>query len=125
MSKTEQWSPRDDRNPYRVWDLLTVEEWRQISRWYPFSMRVLATTSKPEWRERARCETWDQAREIMQLLAQANKKTYLPAWVVMKCSLVGKEGRERPVLWYPSQGSALAAIRDAGLYKIEKMRNGE
>lgn len=123
MTETEQWSPRDDRNPYRVWDLLTTEEWRRISRWYPFSVRVLATTVKPEWHERARCETWDQAREIMQLLGKANEdKAHQPAWVVMKCSLVGKEGRERPVLWYPSEGSARARIRAAGLYEMERRR---
>ncbi len=113
MPETDQWSPRADENPYRVWSMKNTEEWREVSRWYPFSVRVLVTTTgTPEWHEHARCGTWDQAREVMQLLGKANEgKAHLPAWVVMKCTLVGKEGREKPVLWYPSQGSVLSTLR--------------
>jgi ribosomal protein L39E len=117
-SQTEQssWAPRAYDNPYRVWGMTTAEEWKQISRWYPFSVRVLVTTTnRPEWREQARCSTWQQAREVMQLLGKAHEKdAHLPAWVVMKCELRGKDGRERPVLWYPAQGSVLYTLRSTG-----------
>ncbi len=115
MPQTEQesWAPRADNNPYRAWGMTTAQEWKEISRWYPFSVRVyVTTTDHPEWHEQARCSTWEKAREIMQLLGKAHERdAHLPAWVVMKCSLVGKEGREKPILWYPSQGSVLAALR--------------
>lgn len=111
-----QWAPGADDNPYKTWSMKTAEEWKEISRWYPFSVRVLVTTSeKPAWHEQARCSSWDQAREIMQLLGKANQgKEHLPAWVVMKCTLVGKEGREKPVLWYPGQGTVLTLLRSLG-----------
>lgn len=61
----------------------TAVEWKEVSRWYPFSVRVLVTaTDTPEWHEQARCSSWDQAREIMHLLGRANE---------------GKEGTEKPV----------------------------
>ena len=113
MPEASQWSPRADDNPYRVWSMKNTEEWREVARWYPFSIRVLVTTTgEAEWHEQAICGTWDQACEIMQLLGKANQgKAHLPGWVVMKCSLVGKEGREKAILWYPSESSVLTAMR--------------
>jgi hypothetical protein len=36
----QQWSPRDEKNPFKVWNMLTTDEWKQISRWYEFSVRM-------------------------------------------------------------------------------------
>ena len=100
------WSPRDEANPFRVLSFKTNEEWLEISRWYPFSVRVLVTTTAiPQWHEQARTATWDQAQEIIKAMGHSHHDTrWLPAWVVMKCERRGKEGREHPVLWYPSEG---------------------
>jgi hypothetical protein len=119
MSQTtepQQWSPRDEKNPFKVWSVKTTEEWKEISRWYEFSVRVLVVLqhSPAQWHEKARCGSWEDAREIMTLLGDANRgKDHLKGYIVMKCSLVSKEGREKPVLWYPSEGSVRAAMKQA------------
>lgn len=118
MSQQEQesWSPRDEKNPYRdslsMWN--TNEEWLEIARWYKFSIRVLVVMkSGAEWHEQARTDSWDNAKEIMQLLGKANSsKERLQGWVVMKLERRGKEGREKPVMFYPGRGSVLTTLRD-------------
>jgi hypothetical protein len=123
MSEIKQWSPRADDNPYHVRSMLTNEEWLEISRWYPFSVRVLVVLKSGErtsaqWHEEARTSTWDKAKEIMQALVTASRgKDHLQGYVVMQCDRRGKEGREKPVLWSPSESSVLAALRKQGAIK--------
>ncbi len=118
---TSLWSPRDENNPFRVESELTNEEWREIARWYPFSLRVLVVIQGGDatWHEEARTRTWEQAKEAMQTLAEAKHHKDWLAWVVMKCELRGKEGREKPVLWNPGPGSVQATLREVGLIKRE------
>ncbi len=116
---TSLWSPRDLENPFRVESTLSNEAWRVIARWYPFSVRVLKVQESGEaiWQEQARTYTWKEAKEAMQTLAQLHREKSRECWVVMKCELRGKEGREKPVLWYPGQSSVHMALRQAGLVK--------
>lgn len=104
---TAQWSPRDEKNPFRIWTINTSEEWLEITRWYPFSIRVLSTINT-SWLEQARTSTWENAKEIMQALGKSHEWTL----IVMKCERRGKEGRERPVLWYPSEGIVRSRLRE-------------
>lgn len=117
MSEQESWSPRDPKNPYRdtigVWN--TNEEWLEMARWYHFSVRVLIVPSsggKAEWHEKARCKSWDDAKQIMELLGKSNDGNHRQGWVVMKLERRGKEGREKPVLFFPGRGSVLTTLRD-------------
>src|SRR5436190_12936106 len=112
----QQWSPRDEKNPFRVWSVKSNEEWKEISRWYEFSVRVLVVLgNRAEWHEQARCSSWEDAKEMMTLLGNANRgKDHLKGYVVIKCTLVGKEGREKPVLWYPNEREVRAAMKEAG-----------
>lgn len=104
-----QWSPRDEKNPFRVDTYKTNEEWLEITRWYPFSIRIL---SKVRWLEQARSISWENAKEIMQALHKVHGYTL----VVMKCERLGKE---RPVLWAPSEGIVRSRLRDL------ELRSGE
>lgn len=115
---TSLWSPRDLDNPFRVESQLSNEAWRMIARWYPFSVRVLKVlNSRAIWQEQARTYTWNEAKEAMQTLAKLHREKSQECWVVMKCELRGKEGREKPVQWYPGQSSVHMALRQAGLIK--------
>lgn len=116
---TSLWSPRDGKNPFRVESQLTNEEWREISLWYPFSVRMLDTqTNQAKWYEQARTQTWEEAKDAMHALAHLHReKPTMKAWLVMKCERRGKEGREKPVLWYPGQGSVRATLREVGLIR--------
>lgn len=118
---TSLWSPHDGNNPFRVESPLSNEEWREIARWYPFSLRALAIMHGEDamWHEEARTRTWEQAKEAMQTLAEAKRHKGWLAWVVMKCELRGKEGREKPVLWYPGPGSVQMTLREVGLINRE------
>ncbi|EFH83073.1 hypothetical protein [Ktedonobacter racemifer] len=51
------------------------------------------------------------------MLAQLHYDPHGYCWVVMKCELRGKEGREKPVQWYPNQWNVQDALRKAGLLK--------
>jgi hypothetical protein len=114
---TSLWSPRDSENPFRMaCPTLTDEAWREIARWYPFSVRVFIQSDTAPWQEQARTHSWEQAKEAMTTLAQLHPDPSA-CWVVMKCELRGKQGREKPVLWYPGQSSVQMALGEAGLVK--------
>ncbi len=115
-----QWSPRDEHNPFRIWTMMTSEEWLEVTRWYPFSVRVMVVLrgNDAEWHEEARASTWEKAKQIMQKLGQSMEgEKRIKGFVVMKCERRGKEGRERPVLWYPSEGIVRSRIRELSMMK--------
>lgn len=64
---TSLWSPRDNRNPFRIENTLTNDEWKGIARWYDFSVRVLMQ-GRTTWHEQARTRSWDAAKEMMSTL---------------------------------------------------------
>lgn len=113
---TSLWSPRDPENPFRIEHTRTDEAWKEIARWYPFSVRLLRENNAVLWQEQARTRSWNEAKEAMTTLAQLHLEPSA-CWVVMKCELRGKEGREKPVLWYPGQGSVHTKLRELGLVK--------
>lgn len=116
-SLTSLWSPRDPDNPFRIdCSSLTDAAWREIARWYPFSVRVFIQGDIAPWQEQARTSSWGQAKEAMNTLAQLHPEPSA-CWIVMKCELRGKQGREKPVLWYPSQSSVQMALQALGLVK--------
>jgi len=41
MSKQALYAPKADDNPWRVDTYMNVAEWKEVSRWYPFSLRSL------------------------------------------------------------------------------------
>ncbi|EFH86401.1 hypothetical protein [Ktedonobacter racemifer] len=114
---TSLWSPRDAENPFRVECPLSNEEWREISLWYPFSIRSLEKKQgeKGIWQEQARTYGWNDAKETMQALAATHNEQTV--WVAMKCERRGKEGREKLVMWYPDQWNVQDALRKVGLLK--------
>jgi hypothetical protein len=108
---TSLWSPRDPENPFLIDNsTFTDEAWREIARWYPFSVRILGGDNTALWQEQARTRSWNEAKEAMTTLAQSRSEPSA-CWVVMKCELRGKAGREKPVLWYPGQGAVERVIR--------------
>jgi hypothetical protein len=108
----EQWGPRDERNPFRVPLPMLSDEWLEITRWYPFSVRVLVTLNqKIEWHEAARTTSLESAQKIMEAIAITNQSK---GFVVIHCRRLGKEGREGPVLYHPSQESLFAFLQGKG-----------
>jgi hypothetical protein len=37
------YAPYADENPWRLDTIMNAEEWKEVSRWYPFSLRSLTT----------------------------------------------------------------------------------
>lgn len=112
---TSLWSPRDGENPFRIESHLTTEEWREIARWYPFSIRVLqlSKSGNAQWQEQARTYSWANAKAAMNTLASRNREKSRLCWVVMKCERRGKEGREKPILFFPSKNDVEVACKKA------------
>lgn len=74
---------------------MNTAEWKEVSRWYPFSLRSLLPDG--HWYEQARCKSRDNAYEIMKALAETHQwRTY---FVIVQCTLVGNDGREKAVVF--------------------------
>lgn len=90
------YAPRADDNPWRVdldlWN--TTDEWKEFSRWYPFSLRSLMPDGR--WYEHSRSRSRDSAYQLMKALAATRPRDY---FVIVQCTLIGKEGRERAVVF--------------------------
>ncbi len=93
--QTTQYAPRDENNPWRVESWMNTDEWKEVSRWYPFSLRSLMPDGR--WIERARCKTRDDAYEIMKALAETIRRSSY--FVIVQCTLVGNDGREKAVVF--------------------------
>ncbi len=87
------YAPRSEENPWRVDTWMTTEEWKEVSRWYPFSLRQLSPDGR--WYEQARCKMRDDAYQIAKALASRPGHSY---FVIVQCTLVGKDGREKAVV---------------------------
>lgn len=80
-------------NPWRTDTWMNAAEWKEVSRWYPFSLRSLMPDGR--WYEQARCKSRDNAYEIMKVLAGSRQRmTY---FVIVQCTLVGNDSREKAV----------------------------
>lgn len=90
-----QYAPFADDNPYKLNSCMNVAEWKEVSRWYPFSLRELAKDG--HWYDCGRFKSREQASQTMQALdARAPGALY----IIVHCTLVGKEGRERVVCFH-------------------------
>lgn len=111
------YAPKDENNPWRVDTWMNTAEWKEVSRWYPFSLRSLMPDGR--WSERARCKMRDDAYEIMKALAGSGRRTY---FVIVQCTLVGNDGREKAVVFSPGSENSLLRERQERIklgWKVE------
>lgn len=102
---TTAFAPKADDNPWRVDTFMNTDEWKEVSRWYPFSLRSLMPDGR--WYEQARCKSRDNAYQIMRALAGSRRLDY---FVIVQCTLVGNDGREKAVVCFP--GSEQTILRE-------------
>ena len=93
---TTAFAPKAEDNPWRVDTFMNTDEWKEVSRWYPFSLRSLMPDGR--WSEWARCKMRDDAYQIMKSLATTRPRGY---FVIVQCTLVGNDGREKAVVYFP------------------------
>ena len=91
---TTTFAPKAEGNPWRVDTFMNTDEWKEVSRWYPFSLRSLMPDGR--WYEQARCKSRDNAYQIMKVLAARPGRSY---FVIVQCTLVGNDGREKAVVF--------------------------
>jgi len=118
MSKQTLYVPNAEENPWRVDTWMTTAEWKEVSRWYPFSLRSLMPDGR--WYEYCRSTMRDKAYQIMRALAAANPRGF---FVIVQCTLVGTDGREKAVVCFPASESSLLRERQARLtqgWKVEE-----
>ncbi len=74
MGQQATYAPQADENPWRLDTFLNAEEWKEVSRWYPFSLRSLMPDGR--WYEHARCKMRDDAYQIMKALAATRPRLF-------------------------------------------------
>ena len=99
MAEQALYVPKADDNPWRVLDMKTTEERSQISLWYPFSVRSLIELDG-RWLENAICSSRDNAYYVMKALSAKNYDSF---YIVVQHFRYGKEGREKVILFAPSE----------------------
>ncbi len=92
--QTTTYIPRAENNPWRFDTFMNVDEWKEVSRWYPFSLRSLMPDGR--WNEVGRFGMRDKAYDVMRALAAADRRRY---FVIVQCTLVGNDGREKAVVF--------------------------
>ncbi len=105
MAKQATYAPKAEDNPWRLDTFMNADEWKEVSRWYPFSLRSLMPDGR--WFEYARCKMRDDAYQIMRALAAQPGRSY---YVIVQCTLVGNDGREKAVIF--SGGSEQTILRE-------------
>ena len=78
-----QYAPRDENSPWRVDTWMNTAAWKEVSRWYPFSLRSLIHDRC--WSERAWCKMRDDAYQIMKALAGTGRSTCVHDRAVYAC----------------------------------------
>jgi hypothetical protein len=114
---TTAFAPKAEDNPWRVDTFMNTDEWKEVSRWYPFSLRSLMPDGR--WFEYARCKMRDDAYRIMKALAAWPGRNY---YVIVQCTLVGKDGREKAVVCSPGSENTLLRERQERIklgWKVE------
>lgn len=106
MSDQALYAPKADNNPWRVTDMKTTEERLQIALWYPFSVRSLIQLDG-RWFEEAICSNRDKAYHIMKALSAQNRDD---CYTVVQHFRYGKEGREKVILFAPSESQVKHAL---------------
>jgi len=108
--QTPAYPPRDDKNPWRLDTWMNADEWKEVSRWYDHSLRSLMPDGR--WYEIARCKSRESAFQILRALAKSDPRAI---FVIVHCSLVGKDGREKAVYCFPGSEQMILSERQARL----------
>src|SRR5690348_5849981 len=96
------YSPTSEDNPYRIQHAMkTREEWVMMALWYPFSLRVLIELNG-NWLEVARCSSRDNAYHLLKDVQAQHPRDY---YVVVQMLRMGKEGREKAILFAPGENA--------------------
>ncbi len=103
------YAPKDENNPWRVDDMKTTGERLQIVLWYPFSVRSLIQIDG-RWFEEAICSNRDKAYHVMKALSSQNWDHF---YIVVQHFRYGKEGREKVILFAPSEIQVKQALAKA------------
>ncbi len=107
-TQTIAYAPYDEHNPWKLDTFMTPEEWKEVSRWYDYSLRSLMPDGR--WYEHARCKSRESAYQILRALAACNPHDL---YVIIHCTLVGKDGREKAVYCFPYSEQTIQAERQA------------
>jgi hypothetical protein len=84
--------PLDEEKPWKIWMLLTPEEWKAVSRWYGYSLRSLVYDGS--WIEMGRYTARDEAYSIMQALI--NRESRYLAHLLRNKKATRPSRRNRP-----------------------------
>jgi hypothetical protein len=103
------YAPKSEDNLWRVLDMKTTEEWMRLALWYPFSVRVL-NEIEVRWSEVAVTPSRDQAYHVMKALSAAHRDAYS---IVVQKLRYGKEGREKAILFAPTERRVMQALEAA------------
>jgi len=110
MAGQVMYTPKAENNPWRVEDRKTPEEWLMFALWYPYSVRSLNYDGC--WYEAARCSNHDSANHVLKGLSLSHHSS-LGCYVVVQYFRLGKEGREKAVLFFPSERRIKAVLAEA------------
>ena len=117
MSKQVLYAPKAEDNPWRVDTWMNTDEWKEVTRWYQFSLRSLMPDGR--WSERARCKMRDDAYQIMKALVATRPRDF---FVIVQCTLVGNDCREKAVVCFPGTEERLLQERQERIrlgWKVE------
>src|SRR5579863_3717228 len=110
MSKHILYAPRAEENPWRLDTWMNTAEWKEVSRWYPFSLRSLLPDGR--WYEIGRFGFRDNAYETMHALAGATGRQFFSHhYIIVQCTLIGKDGREKAVVFFPGSEQTILGER--------------
>jgi hypothetical protein len=108
--QSAQYPPYDDKNPWKLDTFMNADEWKEVSRWYDHSLRSLMPDGR--WYEQARCKSRESAYHILRALASSDPDK---RFVIIHCTLTGKDGREKAVYCFPGSEQTILAERQARL----------
>lgn len=117
MSKQVLYAPKAEDNPWRIETWMNTDECKEVSRWYPFSLRSLMPDGR--WFEQSRSKTRESAYQIMKALVVTRPRDY---FVIVQCTLVGNDGREKAVVCFPGNETSLLREREERIkvgWKVE------
>ena len=108
--QTPAYAPYDDKNPWRLDTWMHADEWKEVSRWYDHSLRSLMPDGR--WSECARCKSRESAYQMVCALAAREPHGL---FVIIHCTLTGRDGREKAVYCFPGSEQTILAERQVRL----------
>lgn len=103
--------PKGTDNPFRAtnFEYMTTEELLALLPFYNYSLRGFIEVDA-RWTEEARCMNREDAYQMMKALKSRFPGRY---YVIVQMLRLGKEGREKPVVFSDSRSSVERAMREA------------